>query len=82
MTSVDIDRDNVCDYVKLMYPDPKTPGNFIEGDSQYCSTVCWKDFSWEVSNHGQPCEQPPKPCKTLAEYMSHPLPRKGWYVWQ
>lgn len=78
---LDVHRENVCDYVKMMYaPDPQNPMDLVEGESKYCSEVCWKDFSWSLEDRDQPCDEPQKPCKTLSEYMSHPLPRKNWYA--
>lgn len=65
--------------MKLMYaPEENNPSNFVEGDSHVCTTMCWKDYSWTLSDRGQPCDEPQKPCKTMAEYVSHPLPRNGW----
>lgn len=59
---------------------PEGSTTFVEGKSQYCNTVSWKDFQWDVSDTSDSPDQPQKPCQTLAEYVSHPLPRDDWYA--
>lgn len=74
---LDITTENVCNYTKHMYI-PEGSSSYVEGDSKYCNEMSWKDFSWNVDDRGQGTEEPQKPCQTLSEYVSHPLPRDNW----
>lgn len=69
--ALDVHRDNVCDYAKLMYVEG---GKVTEGRSDICSSMCYHEFAWDVSERDKPCDQPQLPCKVMGWYLSSPTP--------